>query len=80
MADLKLPKLPDRTALKLTVSLLPDLHRALLDYAAVYFEAYDEQVSIADLVPFMLSAFLDADRAFQRSRRGRVGSKEAGSE
>jgi hypothetical protein len=33
MADPKLPKLPDRTPVKLSISVTPDLHRALLGYA-----------------------------------------------
>lgn len=36
MADLKLTKLPDRTPVKLTISVLPDLAKALEDYAAIY--------------------------------------------
>lgn len=35
MADLKLGKLPDRTPVKLSVSVSPELHRMLEDYARV---------------------------------------------
>ncbi|WP_260582446.1 DUF2274 domain-containing protein [Sphingopyxis sp. PET50] len=73
MADLKLPKLPDRAPTKLTISVMPDLHCALLDYAAVYADAYGEQAHVSDLIPYMLSAFLDNDRSFQRLRRERSG-------
>jgi len=73
MPDLKLARLPDRAPVKLAISVMPDLHSTLLDYAAVYADAYGEQVAVADLVPFMLSAFLDNDRAFQRLRRERGG-------
>lgn len=75
MADLKLARLPDRAPVKLTISVTPDLHSALLDYAAVYADAYSEKVAVTDLVPFILSAFLDNDRAFQRSRR-ELGKKD----
>ena len=36
MPDLKLPRLPDRTSVKLTINAGPDLQRALADYAAIY--------------------------------------------
>ena len=63
-------RLPDRVPVKLTISIPPELKRALDDYAAVYAATYGQQESVADLIPFMLSDFLDSDRAFLRSRRG----------
>jgi hypothetical protein len=68
MADLKLGRLPDRVPVKLTISIPSELKRALDDYAAVYAATYGQQESVADLIPFMLSDFLDSDRAFLRSR------------
>lgn len=73
MADLKLPKLPDRTAVKLTIGLPPDLHQRLADYAEAYEAAYGQREAVADLIPFMLRAFLDSDRAFQRRRQAPGG-------
>jgi hypothetical protein len=72
MAELKLSKLPDRTPVKLTISIPPELKHALDDYAAAYATTYGQQESVADLIPFMLSDFLDSDRAFLRSRRGQT--------
>ncbi|SLJ91115.1 DUF2274 domain-containing protein [Novosphingobium mathurense] len=69
MADLKLSKLPDRTPVKLTISILPDLKRALDDYAALYETAYGQAESVADLIPFMLASFLASDRAFAQMRK-----------
>jgi hypothetical protein len=68
MAGLKLAKLPDRTPVKLTISIAPDLHNALADYAAAYRDAYGQDASMSDLIPAMLVSFLDSDRAFQRAR------------
>lgn len=68
MADLRLPKLPDRTPVKLTISVSPDLHRALLDYAAKYAEQYGVEESIAELASAMLLRFLESDRGFARAR------------
>ena len=68
MPDLKLAKLPDRTPIKLAISITPDLHQALQDYAALYASAYGREEPVAELVPAMLTAFLEGDRAFARSR------------
>jgi len=68
MAELKLGKLPDRTPVKLTISVLPELHQALADYAALYAEAYGRKEPVAELIPAMLTAFLESDRGFARSR------------
>lgn len=68
MADLKLGRLPDRTPVKLVVMLSPELHRALGEYAALYTSIYGQDESVVDLIPAMLSAFLESDRAFVRGR------------
>ncbi len=68
MADLKLSRLPDRTPVKLAISVQPDLNQALNDYAAIYAETYGRDEAITDLVPAMLAAFLEGDREFQRRR------------
>lgn len=65
---IKLGKLPDRTPVKLTVPILPDLHQRLIDYAESYAQSYGVSEPVAELVPAMLAAFLDADREFCRRR------------
>ena len=72
MADLKLPQLPDRTPLKLNIAVLPDLHQALLNYAALYAQTYGRDEPVAELIPAMLAAFLESDRAFVRDRDARL--------
>jgi hypothetical protein len=69
MVELKLGKLPERVPVKLTISVLPDLNKRLLDYAAVYAEAYGQEEPMTELIPAMLMAFLDGDRAFSKRRR-----------
>lgn len=66
---LKLGKLPDRTPIKLTLMVTPDLARALGDYTAIYNRAYHERAETNDLIPAMLEAFLASDRAFAKARR-----------
>ncbi|MBB5684987.1 DUF2274 domain-containing protein [Sphingobium boeckii] len=71
MPDIKLARLPDRTPIKLAISIPPELHNALLDYAAIYAEAYGAAVSIGELIPAMLAGFLEGDREFGKLRRSR---------
>lgn len=68
MPDLKLAKLPDRTPIKLAITVTPDLHQALQDYATLYANSYGREEPVSELIPAMLVAFLDADKAFARSR------------
>ncbi len=71
MPELKLQRLPDRTPIKIAITVTPDLHEVLQQYAASYAAAYGREETVADLVPAMLAAFLEGDRAFQKSRGGR---------
>ena len=69
MTGIRLAKLPDRTPVKLAISVMPELHQRLLEYAEAYREAYGVEEQIADLVPAMLAAFLESDRSFVRRRQ-----------
>ena len=69
MAGLRLAKIPDRTPVKLTISVSPDLNQALVDYAELYRETYGQAEPAQELIPAMLAAFLESDRAFVRRRR-----------
>ena len=69
MAGLRLAKLPDRTPVKLTISVSPELNQALVDYAELYRETYGQAEPVQDLIPAMLASFLEGDRAFVRRRR-----------
>ena len=70
MAEIKLSKLPGRTPVKMTISIAPDLGRALHEYAEAYHKAYGEAEPVQELIPAILEAFLASDRAFSRGRRG----------
>ena len=67
MPDLKLAKLPDRTPVRITITVKPDLNVALQNYATLYGQAYGEQESVAELIPYMLQAFLETDRSFAKA-------------
>jgi hypothetical protein len=64
---LKLPKLPDRTPIKITVTVNAALNQALHGYAALYRATYGEMASVPDLIPFMLDCFLKSDPAFAKA-------------
>ena len=66
MTGIKLSKLPDRPPVKLTVNIEPELSRTLARYADFYRVAYDQTAAIADLIPAIVDAFLEGDRAFAR--------------
>lgn len=69
MAGLKLSKLPDRTPVKLTINLAPDLFARLNDYAEAYAQIYQAEEPVSELVPAIVAAFLDSDRGFSRVKR-----------
>jgi hypothetical protein len=71
VAALKLPKLPDRTPVKIAITVTPDLDSLLRDYLALYQAAYDDTATtVADLIPAIIAQFLEGDRAFRRQRNG----------
>lgn len=69
MPDLKLPRLAERTPIKITISVSPDLNQALGDYAALYASAYGRDEPVTELIPAMVAAFIESDRGFARARR-----------
>lgn len=76
MPDLKLGRLPEREPVKIAFKASPELARMLRDYADAYREAYGEDEPIAQLVPFMLAAFLDSDRGFAKARKDKASVED----
>ncbi|MHC2333472.1 DUF2274 domain-containing protein [Bradyrhizobium sp. USDA 4454] len=70
---MKLAKLPDRTPVKMMVVLAPGLAKRLREYAVFYAETYGNKEEVAELIPFMLEAFLDSDADFKRGSKKRHG-------
>lgn len=65
---IKLPKLPDRQPLKVSISISPDLHEALQAYAKAYGETYGREEPVTELIPAIVASFLDSDRGFAKTR------------
>jgi hypothetical protein len=76
VADLKLPKLPDRTPVKLTITLTPDLKQALEAYGELYERTYGRSEPIGELAVAILARFLESDKAFVRWCREVTGRNE----
>lgn len=66
---LKLDRLPERSPVRLTVTVPPELKAALDDYAEIYRRTYGQKESVAELIPFMLDGFIATDAGFRRARK-----------
>jgi hypothetical protein len=75
VANIKLPKLPDRTPVKLTIAVSPALKKALDLYAELYRESYGSEENVCELIPYLLSAFLDSDRQFVNRIKNQPGTR-----
>ncbi len=63
--SLKLGPIPDRTPVKLSLSLAPDVHEALVDYAAIHAREYGNDVKPGEVAGLMIERFLESDGAFK---------------
>jgi len=72
---LKLGQLPDRIPVKISVTVLPDLKKELDDYAAIYASTYGQNETVAELIPYMLDAFLSGDTGFREARKSLSGEE-----
>ncbi|WP_375207662.1 DUF2274 domain-containing protein [Hyphococcus sp.] len=67
--SLKIGAIPDRTPVKVTASLPPDVYEALQDYAAIHAREFGQEASPGDLAALMIERFLSSDAAFRRARK-----------
>ena len=66
--ELKLAKLPDRIPVKISITVPAELSRDLQDYAKAYKLTYGTAESVAELIPFILTAFLANDGGFKKMK------------
>jgi hypothetical protein len=71
VVELKLGKLPDRVAVKITFMASAELNRDLQAYADAYVAAYGVSESVPELIPFMLATLMASDSGFRKSRADR---------
>lgn len=67
MSPLKLKKLPNRETAKITFTASVDLRQMLEAYAKLYEVEYGEREAIADLIPYILEAYVSSDRQFRKA-------------
>jgi hypothetical protein len=61
--------IPDRAPLRLTLSLAPETHALLADYAAIHAAEHGRETSLAELAALMIEKFLETDAGFRRVRK-----------
>ena len=66
---LRLERLPDRTPVRMSLSVDPELAGALSDYAEIYRQTYGTEEKPEALIPAMIESFLASDAGFKRARR-----------
>jgi hypothetical protein len=66
---LRLERLPDRTPVRMSLSVDPELASALSDYAEIYRQTYGAEEKPESLIPAMIESFLASDAGFKRARR-----------
>jgi hypothetical protein len=77
--SLKIGPVLDRSAVKLGVSLPPETHDALADYARIYAKEFGREIPLADLAALMIERFLQSDAAFTRARKS-MGTNQVAKE
>jgi hypothetical protein len=68
MPDLKLGRLPNRTPVKMAISIMPDYEEALRDYAAIHSAQHGVESTPADIASGMVEQFIINDREFAKAR------------
>jgi len=66
---LKIGPLPNPERVKLLLQISVDLKESLDRYAQIHSQISGRSVDAATLIPYMLQAFIDRDRAFRSMRR-----------
>lgn len=74
---LSLGALPKMETVKVTVTLPVDLKSRLDRYAALHSQAHGETVDAIAMIPHMLAAFVERDRAFKALCRSSVARTNA---
>ncbi|WP_428393496.1 DUF2274 domain-containing protein [Lichenicoccus sp.] len=73
-SKLRLGPLPKMESVRLTITLPAAVKSDLDRYAELYAREYGEPVDAVALVPHMLAAFMERDRAFRAARQSSTRS------
>jgi len=67
--SLKIGAVPERKSVRITLSLPPDIHAMLADYAAIHAREFGKKTPASELAVLMIERFLNSDAAFRRARK-----------
>ncbi|MEZ5981055.1 MAG: DUF2274 domain-containing protein [Parvularculaceae bacterium] len=67
--SLKIGAVPERKSVRITLSLPPDIHAMLADYAAIHEAEFGKKTPASELAVLMIEKFLNSDAAFRRARK-----------
>ncbi len=69
MTGLKIRKIPDRTPVKITLALPPDVHADLLRYAEIYRHEHGSEETPLLLAAHMIAIFMQCDSGFRKAKQ-----------
>lgn len=69
MTGLRLKKIADKTPVKITLSLPPEVHADLLIYAEIYRKEHGSQETQQVLAAQMIATFMQGDTQFRKDKR-----------
>ncbi len=69
MTSLKMKKIPDRTPVKITLSLSPGVHSDLLKYAEIYQHHHGRSEMPQVLAAQMIEIFMQSDSGFRKAKQ-----------
>ncbi len=69
MTGLKIRKIPDRTPVKITLSLPPEIHSDLLIYAEIYQKEHGSVETPQILAVQMITSFIQSDGGFRKAKQ-----------
>lgn len=75
--SLKIGPVIERAPLKLGVSLAPDVHDALADYALLHAQEFGRDIALTELAALMIERFLQSDAGFRRARKTLTSSSSS---
>jgi len=67
--SLKIGAIPERKSVRITLSLPPDIHAMLADYAVIHAKEFGKNTPASELAVLMIERFLNSDTAFRRARK-----------
>lgn len=75
--SLKIGPVANRSPLKLTIALAPDIHDALADYARLHAKEFGREIALGELAALMIERFLQSDAGFRRARKTLTSSSSS---